>query len=258
MTCPNCNTMSCYICRQVIRGYDHFGNVSLWLILFRCPSSCSWFLFHIRSHRLIRAVQTPKNVYCGIPLNRDTQTRWASSFHSCHRLCESGYSFELAIFSNLTQVTKAAQEALEEYKRQHPNMDQEELKAIEVDLPPPPPPPPQLPAHGAAIGPANPFGIPRMGMGMGMPVAGHGIAFAQAQQLRMQQVMAAAQPAPPLNPAYFNFNINFADALPAFPPPLPRVAAAVPAAAAPRKRRGRRRWSGKVCCLIPSPPIRHM
>jgi len=124
-------------------------------------------------------------------------------------------------------------------------MDQEELKAIEVDLPPPPPP--QLPAHGAAIGLANPFGIPRMGMGigmgmgMGMPVAGHGIAFAQAQQLRMQQVMAAAQPAPPLNPAYFNFNINFADALPAFPPPLPRVVAAVPAAAAPRKRRGRRR-----------------
>ncbi|KAF8575225.1 hypothetical protein K439DRAFT_1370428 [Ramaria rubella] len=26
MTCPNCGTLSCYICRQVISGYEHFGN----------------------------------------------------------------------------------------------------------------------------------------------------------------------------------------------------------------------------------------
>ncbi|KAG6856665.1 hypothetical protein H0H87_002042 [Tephrocybe sp. NHM501043] len=25
MTCPNCMTLSCYVCRQVIRGYDHFN-----------------------------------------------------------------------------------------------------------------------------------------------------------------------------------------------------------------------------------------
>ncbi|KAF8907296.1 hypothetical protein CPB84DRAFT_298608 [Gymnopilus junonius] len=24
MTCPNCRTLSCYVCRQVIKGYDHF------------------------------------------------------------------------------------------------------------------------------------------------------------------------------------------------------------------------------------------
>ncbi|KIK21112.1 hypothetical protein PISMIDRAFT_565348 [Pisolithus microcarpus 441] len=24
MTCPNCHTLSCYICRQIITGYDHF------------------------------------------------------------------------------------------------------------------------------------------------------------------------------------------------------------------------------------------
>ncbi|KAL5526297.1 hypothetical protein ACEPAF_8020 [Sanghuangporus sanghuang] len=24
MTCPNCHTLSCYICRQIIKGYDHF------------------------------------------------------------------------------------------------------------------------------------------------------------------------------------------------------------------------------------------
>ncbi|KAF8515364.1 hypothetical protein BU17DRAFT_51893 [Hysterangium stoloniferum] len=26
MTCPICNTLSCYICRQIIVGYDHFNN----------------------------------------------------------------------------------------------------------------------------------------------------------------------------------------------------------------------------------------
>ncbi|KAG1852496.1 hypothetical protein F4604DRAFT_1805515 [Suillus subluteus] len=26
MTCPNCRTVSCYICREVINGYEHFGN----------------------------------------------------------------------------------------------------------------------------------------------------------------------------------------------------------------------------------------
>ncbi|KAH0579736.1 hypothetical protein H2248_002574 [Termitomyces sp. 'cryptogamus'] len=25
MTCPNCMTLSCYICRQIIKGYDHFN-----------------------------------------------------------------------------------------------------------------------------------------------------------------------------------------------------------------------------------------
>jgi TRIAD3 protein (E3 ubiquitin-protein ligase RNF216) len=24
MTCPNCRTASCYICRQIITGYEHF------------------------------------------------------------------------------------------------------------------------------------------------------------------------------------------------------------------------------------------
>ncbi|KAG2353771.1 hypothetical protein BDR07DRAFT_1454389 [Suillus spraguei] len=26
MTCPNCRTLSCYTCREVINGYEHFGN----------------------------------------------------------------------------------------------------------------------------------------------------------------------------------------------------------------------------------------
>ncbi|KAI0351122.1 hypothetical protein OH77DRAFT_1411714 [Trametes cingulata] len=26
MTCPNCGSLSCYVCRKLIAGYDHFGN----------------------------------------------------------------------------------------------------------------------------------------------------------------------------------------------------------------------------------------
>ena len=29
MSCPNCNTLSCYICRQVITGYEHFNQVGI-------------------------------------------------------------------------------------------------------------------------------------------------------------------------------------------------------------------------------------
>jgi TRIAD3 protein (E3 ubiquitin-protein ligase RNF216) len=25
MTCPHCKTLVCYVCRQVIKGYDHFN-----------------------------------------------------------------------------------------------------------------------------------------------------------------------------------------------------------------------------------------
>lgn len=27
MSCPNCMTLSCYVCRKVITGYDHFNEV---------------------------------------------------------------------------------------------------------------------------------------------------------------------------------------------------------------------------------------
>lgn len=32
MSCPNCNTFSCYICRQVITGYDHFNQFSVFAV----------------------------------------------------------------------------------------------------------------------------------------------------------------------------------------------------------------------------------
>ena len=38
MSCPNCHTLSCYICRQVINGYDHFNQVGVLVLKF--------FIFH--------------------------------------------------------------------------------------------------------------------------------------------------------------------------------------------------------------------
>ena len=46
MSCPNCNTLSCYICRQVINGYDHFNQVSISgaSLLFGFYPFLRWFL----------------------------------------------------------------------------------------------------------------------------------------------------------------------------------------------------------------------
>jgi hypothetical protein len=55
MSCPNCRTLSCYICRQVIKGYDHFSNqvssvylvlLSTFLRLFSFVAYFFFFCFH--------------------------------------------------------------------------------------------------------------------------------------------------------------------------------------------------------------------
>ena len=115
-------------------------------------------------------------------------------------------------------------------------MNQEELKAVEVELPPAPPAPVPGPAHAHLPPYLQPI----------RPPARNGIAMAQRldearaeAQARMQQIMAAGA-GPQLNPAFINFNLNFGipPMAPAFAGPAPRAA---PVAAAGRKRRARRR-----------------
>lgn len=106
-------------------------------------------------------------------------------------------------------------------------MDEEELKAVEVGLPPAPP---TAPVAGPAYRPANYHAM-----------AGHVgnqalmQPFLDAQARMQQQIMAAPQ-----NAAYINFNLNFGMPPPALLPALPRPARA-PVVAAGRQRRGRRR-----------------
>jgi hypothetical protein len=43
MTCPKCRSLSCYVCRALIKGYDHFDQVSLPFDL----RATTWFLSSI-------------------------------------------------------------------------------------------------------------------------------------------------------------------------------------------------------------------
>jgi hypothetical protein len=120
----------------------------------------------------------------------------------------------LGTTERFNQVRKAAQEALDEYKRQHPDMDEEELKAIEVE-------PPQAPPAPAPV--AGPAGRDLM---------------AEADA-RMRRLMLMAQQQP--YHANINFNINFgmAQIPPAVAAPVARPVPA-PVVARGRQRRARR------------------
>ncbi|KAF8604337.1 hypothetical protein BDV93DRAFT_522453 [Ceratobasidium sp. AG-I] len=88
MTCPKCRSLSCYVCRKVIKGYEHFD-------------------------------QTPQGA------------------------ARKGQSSKCPLWDSVDQrhadeVAKAAQTAQEEYRRLHPEINEED---IEVELPVAPPAP---------------------------------------------------------------------------------------------------------------------
>ncbi|KAF7984602.1 hypothetical protein HWV62_12799 [Athelia sp. TMB] len=92
-------------------------------------------------------------------------------------------------------VRKAAQEAVDEYKRQNPNLTDEELKAIEVELPPAPAPAPAVPAPLIPHLPPQAFGgqfpvLPNLDFGAGMLAQHHVRMHAMQQAQRAQQAMA--------------------------------------------------------------------
>ncbi|CCM00543.1 uncharacterized protein FIBRA_02577 [Fibroporia radiculosa] len=96
MTCPNCRTTSCYVCREIITGYEHFNN----------PPP-----------------------YSGHPDPKKC-TLWDS--------VDQRHSDE---------VTAAAKKAIEDFKKAHPELADDDIK---VDLPPPPP----------VAGPSNLYAVP--------------------------------------------------------------------------------------------------
>ncbi|KAK0499446.1 hypothetical protein EDD18DRAFT_852256 [Armillaria luteobubalina] len=90
MSCPNCHTLSCYVCRQVITGYDHFNQ------------------------------QAP-----GAPI--------ALKSKKC-------LLWDSVDVRHSDEVKAAAERALAEYRRDHPDVEEADIR---VDLPKPPPPPAQ-------------------------------------------------------------------------------------------------------------------
>ncbi|QRV85512.1 TRIAD3 [Ceratobasidium sp. AG-Ba] len=112
MTCPKCRSLSCYVCRKVIKGYDHFD-------------------------------QTPQ----GAP------QRAAGSSSKCPL-------WDSVETRHADEVKRAAEAAQEEYRRLHPEIEQEDI-AVELPVAPPPPAAPGLPGvmiQGFPVGlPQFPF-----------------------------------------------------------------------------------------------------
>ncbi|KAJ3829988.1 hypothetical protein F5880DRAFT_1607038 [Lentinula raphanica] len=159
MTCPNCHTLSCYVCRQQVTGYDHFNQAPA-----GAPGSSS----------------STNRKKC--PLWEPVEKRHAE------------------------EVKTAAQEALEKYKRENPDVNETDIK---IDAPKTPRRQPNADLHG--------YGLP------GMP----------RQNPYGQQ--------PDLLPyhAYYRGAFNYLDAL--LPPNLPAPAPAfAPPPAPPPPMRARR------------------
>ena len=69
MTCPNCATLSCYICRKVIVGYDHFSQVSGCANI--CPPVSSAKPANVQSsvfssRPIMQGGPIPRSVRCGM------------------------------------------------------------------------------------------------------------------------------------------------------------------------------------------------
>ncbi|KAJ3908568.1 hypothetical protein F5879DRAFT_316503 [Lentinula edodes] len=112
MTCPHCHTLSCYVCRQQVTGYDHFNQANP-----RAPGSSS-------------------SKKC--PLWEPVESRHAQ------------------------EVKAAAEKALEDYKRDNPDVSETDIK---VDVP-------KFPGHvQAPNAAADPLGYGLPGMPRNNPYA---------------------------------------------------------------------------------------
>ncbi|KAJ7591319.1 hypothetical protein C8J56DRAFT_935212 [Mycena floridula] len=132
MICTNCSTMSCYVCRQTITGYDHFDQ---------------------QPGMPAQAVGPSKSKKCSL--------------------------WDAVEVRHAQEVKDAAEKAMEDYRREHPDVDQDK---IQVDVPAVPPVP-QPPVAAAAFNPMAPMG----------PIAMLGNANARLLALQAQQQHAAVQ-----------------------------------------------------------------
>ena len=120
MACPNCMTLSCYVCRKVINGYDHFNEVRhvlfwpfplrMWVKRRHGPVS--------RNEQKMRV-----NAYSGIKSRKGTRKKYIY-LHSSY----PPYSRTQRYY----QVEEAQKKAIAEYRKEHPEMGED---ALHVELP---------------------------------------------------------------------------------------------------------------------------
>ena len=111
MTCPNCMTLSCYICRQIITGYDHFNEV-------RHIFSFQPLLSIIRTQS--RSGQPPQPGQVGkcllwdkVEERHDKEACASTILLSCAQRC--------------FQVEEAQKKAIAEYRKEHPGVGEDWL-----------------------------------------------------------------------------------------------------------------------------------
>jgi TRIAD3 protein (E3 ubiquitin-protein ligase RNF216) len=122
MTCPNCQTVSCYICREVITGYEHFGRINVSPALQHPPHSHPTIQSTARNplQRPSRQEQMP-----AMGSSRTAARDRGNHTHPVHDQTKS-------VNTLFMQVQEAAKKAIEELKRDRPDVDE---SAIKIDLP---------------------------------------------------------------------------------------------------------------------------
>ena len=110
-------TVSCYVCRKVITGYEHFNEV-------RRIFFCSFpLLMQIKYRHDLVSLSEQKarvNVYSGIKSRIGIRKRFVH------------LQFCLLLYSCCHQVEEAQKKAIAEYRKEHPEMGED---ALQVELP---------------------------------------------------------------------------------------------------------------------------
>jgi hypothetical protein len=116
MTCPNCRTLSCYVCREIITGYGHFDEVrhiffSSHPLQMRVEPSHDPVSLNGQNMRV--------NACFGIKSRNGIRKRYvhhhtSHSPRSCAQCCY--------------QVEEAQKRAIEEYRKEHPEVGEDVLQ----------------------------------------------------------------------------------------------------------------------------------
>lgn len=136
MTCPHCHTLSCYICREIIHGYDHFDEVIFIVVHFSSIVTKRTSVVFIGAKTEV----FPEKM-CSLGQSRGTaraggQRKFLISIHFAGDL-------NVVSFPTFFQAAAAREKAIKQVKTENPDLDKKEL---EVELPK---------VHtGPAVGPA--------------------------------------------------------------------------------------------------------
>ena len=110
-------TLSCYVCRKVITGYDHFNEVRR---IFFCPFPLLMQIEHRHDLVSLSGRKARANVYFGIKSKSGIKKKYIY------------LPFYLLSYSCCHQVEEAQKKAIAKYRKEHPEMGED---ALQIELP---------------------------------------------------------------------------------------------------------------------------